>query len=138
MLEACDAENQAIRHAVEVRLGIDLSSVKPLRQELIEAYGSQIEDNRTMYTLLRTNRAYAGIRAPLVPNPDGPGLVIDRASRAFHEDIAFGQALLVELAARLEVATPAITKTYNWALNYHGGFTEGAPACLPADWPKEA
>jgi hypothetical protein len=42
------------------------------------------------------------------------------------------------LAARLEVATPAITKTYNWALHYHGGFTEGAPACLPADWPKEA
>jgi opine dehydrogenase len=138
LLEACDAENQAIRHAVESRLGIDLSSVKPLRQELIEAYGSQIEDNRTMYTLLRTNRAYAGIHAPLVPNPDGPGLVIDRASRAFHEDIAFGQALLVELAARLEVATPAITKTYNWALNYHGGFTEGAPACLPANWPEEA
>jgi hypothetical protein len=138
LLEACDAENQAIRHAVESRLGIDLSSVKPLRQELIEAYGDQIEDDRTMYTLLRTNRAYAGIHAPLVPNPDGPGLVIDRASRAFHEDIAFGQALLVELAARLEVATPAITKTYNWALNYHGGFAEGAPACLPANWPEEA
>jgi opine dehydrogenase len=138
LLEACDAENQAIRHAVESRLGIDLSSVKPLRQELIEAYGSQIEDNRTMYTLLRTNRAYAGIRAPLVPNPDGPGFVIDRASRAFHEDIAFGQALLVELAARLEVATPAIAKTYNWALNYHGGFSESASACLPANWPEEA
>lgn len=138
LLEACDAENQAIRQAVEARLGIDLSSVKPLRQELIEAYGSQIEDSRTMYSLLRTNRAYAGIHAPLVPNPDGPGLVIDRASRAFHEDIAFGQALLVELAARLDVATPAIIKTYNWALNYHGGFTEALPACLPANWPEEA
>lgn len=138
LLEACDAENQAIRQAVEARLGIDLSSVKPLRQELIEAYGSQIEDSRTMYSLLRTNRAYAGIHAPLVPNPDGPGLVIDRASRAFHEDIAFGQALLVELAARLDVATPAIIKTYNWALNYHGGFTEAPPACLPANWPEEA
>jgi hypothetical protein len=138
LLEACDAENQAIRQAVEARLGIDLSSVKPLRQELIEAYGSQIEDSRTMYSLLRTNRAYAGIHAPLVPNPDGPGLVIDRTSRAFHEDIAFGQALLVELAARLDVATPAITKTYNWALNYHGGFSEAPPACLPANWPEEA
>lgn len=136
LLEACDAENQAIRHAVEARLGIDLSSVKPLRQELIEAYGSQIEDDRTMYTLLRTNRAYAGIHAPLVPNPDGPGLVIDRTSRAFNEDIAFGQALLVELAARLGVETPAITETYTWALN--GGFTEAAPTCLPANWPEEA
>jgi len=136
LLEACDAENQAIRHAVEARLGIDLSSVKPLRQELIEAYGSQIEDDRTMYSLLRTNRAYAGIHAPLVPNPDGPGLVIDRTSRAFHEDVAFGQALLVALAARLDVETPAITKTYNWALN--GGFTEASPTCLPANWPEKA
>ncbi|WP_315766473.1 NAD/NADP octopine/nopaline dehydrogenase family protein [Bradyrhizobium sp. SZCCHNS2005] len=138
LLEACDADNQAIRHAVEARLGIDLSSVKPLRQELIEAYGGQIEDTRTMYSLLRTNRAYAGIRAPLVPNPDGLGLVVDRTSRAFHEDIACGQALLVELAARLEVAVPALTKTYNWALRYHGGFTAGAPAYLPANWPQEA
>src|SRR2546429_7365749 len=87
---------------------------------------------------MQTNRACAGIHAPLVPNPDGPGLVIDRASRAFHEDIAFGQALLVELAARLEVAAPAITKTYNWALNYHGGFPAGAAAGLTADWPEAA
>lgn len=42
LLEACDAENQAVRHAVEARLGIDLSSVKPVRQELIEAYGTII------------------------------------------------------------------------------------------------
>ena len=138
LLEACDADNQAIRYAAESRLGIDLSSVKPLRQELVEAYGSQIEDDRTVYSLLRTNRAYAGIHAPLVPNPDGPGLVIDRASRAFHEDIALGQALLVELAARLDVATPAISKTYKWALEYHGGLSEGASACLPANWPEEA
>jgi opine dehydrogenase len=138
LLEACDADNQAIRRAAESRLSIDLSSVKPLRQELIEAYGSQIEDTRTMHSLLRTNGAYTGIRAPLVSNPDGHGLIIDRTSRAFHEDIACGQALLVELAARLQVATPAITKTYNWALNYHGGFTRGAPTHLPASWPEEA
>jgi hypothetical protein len=136
LLEACDAENQAIRRASEARLGIDLSSVKPLRQELIEAYGEQIEDDRTMYTLLRTNRAYAGIRAPLAPNPDGPGLVIDRDSRAFHEDIAFGQALLVSMAARLGIAAPTISKTYNWARDYHGQLAAGAPDYVPTDWPE--
>ncbi|WP_394890487.1 NAD/NADP octopine/nopaline dehydrogenase family protein [Mesorhizobium sp. AaZ16] len=138
LLEACDAENQAIRHAAEARLGIDLSTVKPLRQELIEAYGSQIEDDTTMYTLLRTNSAYAGIRAPVVPNPDGPGLVIDRESRAFHEDIAFGQALLVEMAERLDVPIAAIARTYHWARHYHGGLAEGAPGYMPADWPEAA
>jgi hypothetical protein len=42
------------------------------------------------------------------------------------------------LAARLDVEIPAITKTYSWALTYHGGFTEAPPACLPANWPEEA
>ncbi|MCO5966585.1 NAD/NADP octopine/nopaline dehydrogenase family protein [Sinorhizobium meliloti] len=136
LLEALDAENQAIRRASEARLGLDLSSVKPLRQELIEAYGEQIEDDSTMYSLLRTNRAYAGILAPLVPNPGGPGLVIDRESRAFHEDIAFGQALLVSMADRLEIAVPTISKTYNWARDYHGHLAGGAPDYVPTAWPE--
>ncbi len=138
LLEACDAENQAIRRASEARLGVDLSSVKPLQQELIQAYGDQIVDARTMYTLLRTNRAYADIRGPLVANPHGPGLVIDRESRAFHEDIAFGQALLVTMAERLGVAAPAIAKTYRWARDYHGGLAAGAPDYVPSDWPETA
>jgi opine dehydrogenase len=138
LLEACDAENQAIRRASEARLGIDLSSVKPLQQELIEAYGDQIADARTMYTLLRTNRAYADIHAPLVANPHGPGLIIDRETRAFHEDIAFGQALLVTMAERLGVAVPAIAKTYRWARDYHGGLAEGAPDYVPTEWPEAA
>jgi len=138
LLEACDAENQALRQASEARLGIDLSSVKPLRQELIEAYGDQIGDDRTMYTLLRTNRAYADILAPLIPNPHGPGLVIDRESRAFHEDIAFGQALLVTIAQRLNVPVPAIARTYQWARDYHGGLANGAPDYVPSNWPEAA
>ncbi|MFW8637353.1 NAD/NADP octopine/nopaline dehydrogenase family protein [Cribrihabitans pelagius] len=138
LLEACDAENQRIRDAATARLGTDLSSVKPLRQELIEAYGGQIEDGRTMYALLRTNRAYGGIQAPLVPNPNGAGLVIDRESRAFHEDIAFGQALLVTMAARLNVAVPAITKIYQWACRYHGGLADVKPDYVPAAWPEAA
>ncbi|PRD40794.1 hypothetical protein C5748_24955 [Phyllobacterium phragmitis] len=138
LLEACDAENQAIRRASEAHLGVDLSSVKPLRQELIEAYGHQIEDSRTMYTLLRTNRAYAGIRAPLIPNPNGPGLVIDRESRAFHEDIAFGQALLITMAERLGVAVPAIARTYQWARDYHGGLAGSIPDYIPSNWPEAA
>jgi hypothetical protein len=136
MIEACDSENQAICRAVEARLRIDLSTVKPLRQELIESYGSQIGDRSTMHALLRTNRAYADIRAPLVSNPAGPGLVIDRESRAFHEDVAFGQALLVDMAKRLSVAIPNIKKIYHWAHRFHGGLTEGALSYVPANWPK--
>jgi len=136
MLEACDAENQALKHAAERRLKVDLASVKPLRQELIEAYGDQIGDNSTMYSLLRTNSAYAGIRAPLVANPDGPGLVIDRESRAFHEDIAFGQALLLEIAKRLNVPVPAIETTYHWARAYHGNLPQPRLDFVPVTWAE--
>lgn len=138
LLEACDAENQAIRNAAQERLDIDLSSVKPLRQELIEAYGDQIEDDRTMYSLLRTNRAYAGIQAPLIANPHGAGYLIDRDSRAFHEDIAFGLALLVEVASRLRVPIPAIAKTYSWAREYHGALPQPSHAHIPTNWPGVA
>jgi hypothetical protein len=48
LLERLDAENQRLCRAVEARLGIDLSSVKPLKQEIVEAYGEQIADTRTM------------------------------------------------------------------------------------------
>ena len=134
MLEACDADNQAIKRAAEQRLGIDLSSVKPLKQELIEAYGNQIGDDSTMYTLLRTNRAYAGIELPLVFSSNGSGLAVDRNSRAFHEDIAFGQALLLEMARRLEVAVPAIDETYHWATAYHGNLPRPSLNYVPAQW----
>ncbi|RAX41398.1 NAD/NADP octopine/nopaline dehydrogenase family protein [Rhizobium tropici] len=136
MLEACDAENQALKHAAERRLKVDLGSIKPLRQELIEAYGDQIGDDSTMYSLLRTNSAYAGIRAPLVANPDGPGLVIDRESRAFHEDIAFGQALLLEIAKRLDVPVPAIETTYHWARAYHGNLPQPPLNFVPVTWAE--
>lgn len=136
MLEACDSENQALKEATERTLGIDLSTVKPLRDELIDAYGEQISDNSTMFSLLRTNSAYAGIEAPLVPNPEGAGFVIDRQSRAFYEDIAFGQALLLEMATRLKVPVPAIETTYHWARSYHGDLPQPPLNYIPANWPE--
>jgi opine dehydrogenase len=136
-LERFDAENQALCQAIEAQTGIDLGSVKPLRDELIEAYGDQIGDNQTMYSLLRTNRAYAGIQLPLIRNPQGQGWLIDRESRAFHEDVACGQALLVKIGERLGVPTPAISTTYAWARRYHGALPD-ALSPVPQDWLEAA
>ncbi|WP_429932666.1 NAD/NADP octopine/nopaline dehydrogenase family protein [Agrobacterium vitis] len=137
LLEMFDAENQAICQAIATRTGLDLSSVKPLRQELIEAYGDQIADSQTMYSLLRTNSAYAGIQLPLIPNHHGQGWLIDLESRAFHEDVACGQALLVKIAERLAVPIPAISKTYTWARHYHGALPDGLSP-VPDDWLEAA
>lgn len=88
-LERMDEESQNLCAVISQRMGVDLSSVKSLKQEIVEAYGEQIRDRSSMLSILRTNRAYNDILAPMVP-ADGnrPGYVIERQSRAFNEDVA--------------------------------------------------
>jgi hypothetical protein len=122
--------------ALEARLGVDLSSVKPLRQEIIEAYQDQIRDPRTMLGVLRTNQAYDGIEAPLVPAEGGAGYLIDKRSRAFHEDVAYGLALLVGMTRRLKVDAPHMEEVFEWNVSYMGGLRGSALDYLPAGWPE--
>lgn len=134
-LERSDQESQALCKAVEQHLDVDLSSVKPLKQEIIEAYGDQIRDHGTMLSVLRTNQAYDSIQAPLVPADDHPGYVIDKESRAFHEDVAYGLALLVEMAKRLNVQVPHIEEIFSWNVSYMRGLRSSALDYFPETWP---
>ncbi|RXT56698.1 hypothetical protein B6S44_04655 [Bosea sp. Tri-44] len=136
-LERMDEECLALCRAVESRFGLDLGSVKPLRQEIVEAYGDQIADAGTMLSILRTNRAYDDIPAPLVPIAGGEGYAIDRESRAFHEDVAYGLALLVEMARRLNVRAPHLEEIFAWNVSYMGGLRGSSLAYFPPDWPGE-
>ncbi len=135
-IERCDDENQRLKSALERTLGIDLSSVKPLRHEIVEAYGDQIADTGTMLSVLRTNRAYDGVLAPLVPAPDDVGYLIDRESRAFQEDVAYGLALLVEMGKRLDVHLPHIDEIYRWNVSYIGELRNSALDYFPRIWPS--
>lgn len=134
-LERSDEESRLLCKAIERRLGVNLSSIKPLRQEIVEAYKEQIRDDSTMLSVLRTNRAYEGILAPLAPAPDGDGYVIDRTHRAFHEDVAYGLALLVEMGRRLEVRLPHIEEIFRWTVSYMKGLRESALDYVPDTWP---
>lgn len=141
-LERSDEENQRLRRAAEARLGIDLSSVKPLKTEIVEAYGDQIADAHTMLTVLRTNRAYAGIEAPLVHDARLGGPTIDRTSRAFTEDVVHGLGLLVWMGRRLDVPTPTLDEIHMWALAHMGRADDATLhdplSHLPQDWPGAA
>lgn len=134
-LERSDEESQLLCKAIEQRLGVDLSSVKPLKQEIIEAYEDQIRDHGTMLSVLRTNRAYDEIQAPLVPADGNAGYVIDKESRAFHEDVAYGLALLVKMAKRLNLNVPHIEEIFNWNVAYMGGLRGSALDYFPETWP---
>jgi hypothetical protein len=115
------------------RMGIDLSSVKPLKQEIVEAYGEQIGEARTMLSVLRTNRAYDAIQAPMVRHADGWRL--DTDSRAFQEDVAFGLATLVQMARRLDLTLPHLEETFAWCASHMGGLRRSACDYFPAAWP---
>ncbi|UMS29250.1 NAD/NADP octopine/nopaline dehydrogenase family protein [Escherichia coli] len=132
-LARCDEENQALCKAAERILDIDLSSVQPLQQEIVEAYGDLIENPRTLLSVLRTNQAYAGIPLPLIPSPDAEGYVFDRQHRVFQEDIAFGLGLLVDIGEKLNVPVPCMKEIYHWCGQFMGEVTPHVP--LPPNWP---
>lgn len=132
-LERCDEESQLLCKAVGQRLGVDMSSVQPLKQEIVEAYQAQIRDPRTMLSVLRTNQAYDSILAPMVKTADG--YVIDKENRAFHEDVAFGLAVLVEMGRRLDLKLSHIEEIFNWNVAYMGGLRSSALDYFPQTWP---
>lgn len=134
-LERSDEESQVLCKAIEQRLDVDLSSVKPLKQEIIEAYQEQIRDHSTMLSVLRTNQAYDSIQVPLVTGGGNAGYLIDKESRAFHEDVAYGLSLLVKMAKRLELRVPHIEEIFNWNVSYMGGLRDSALDYFPETWP---
>ncbi|AHG18395.2 hypothetical protein Z042_01085 [Chania multitudinisentens RB-25] len=133
-LARCDAENQALCKAAEAVLEIDLSSVQPLQQEIMDAYGDLIANPRTLLSVLRTNQAYAGIPLPLIRAENSEGYVFDRRHRVFQEDIAFGLGLLVAIGERLKVPVPCMKEIYLWCSQFMGEVAPHVP--LPVTWPE--
>jgi len=138
-LERMDQESQHLCALISQRMGIDLSSVKSLKQEIVEAYGDQIRDQSSMLSILRTNQAYNDILAPMVPADNNrAGYVIERESRAFNEDVAYGLVLLVEMARRLELKVPYIEEVLQWSVAYMQGLRDSALDYFPSHWPRTA
>lgn len=135
-LERMDQESQDLCAVISQRLGIDLSSVKSLKQEIVEAYGEQIRDQSSMLSILRTNQAYNDILAPMVPAAGNrAGYVIERESRAFNEDVAYGLVLLVEMAKRFDLKVPYIEEVLQWSVAYMQGLRDSALDYFPSHWP---
>jgi hypothetical protein len=97
---------------------VSLSSVLPLHLSVIGGYGTDIADPTTLRSTIATNRAYAGIRAPMVPVEGG--WLPDPNSRFFHEDIPFGLVVLKGLAALASIPTPTLDAVLGWAQQWMG------------------
>jgi hypothetical protein len=114
VVSAMGDEMLAVRAAIErARPGFDLTAVMPVDLAIRAAYGADIADHGSLRGILRTNRAYAGIRTPMVPVPGG--FAPDWSSRFFLEDIPFGLVVVRGIAELAGVPTPRIDEVVRWA-----------------------
>jgi hypothetical protein len=109
---------QAIRTRLESDL--DLLAVRPLFDWLLQSYGDAIADPSTLHSAFVTNRAYAGLKAPVreVTADRGRDLgqfVPDLRARYLAEDVPFGLAVSRAIAQMADVRTPTMDRVIAWA-----------------------
>jgi hypothetical protein len=135
-IKRCDEEQVLLTHAVQKALGVTLPMAEPLYDNLVSAYGDQIEDKSTLYTVLRTCKAYRSF-IPMVESPGG-GLVFKKDHPILIEDVFFGMAFLVEMGRRFDVQMPIMNEIHDWSVRFLGGSQISAVDYMPADWPARA
>jgi opine dehydrogenase len=109
---------QAIRTRLE--LALDLSAVRPLFDWLLQSYGDAIADPSTLHSAFITNRAYAGLKAPVREVTADRGrnsgqFVLDFRARYLAEDVPFGLTVSRAIAKMADVQTPAMDRVIAWA-----------------------
>ena len=115
LLQAMSDEVQAVRAGLLARvLGLTLDGVLPLHQWLIRSYGDAIEDPSTLLSSFRTNRAYAGLRAP-VDLAEENAYVPWFQYRYLAEDVPAGLLATRGLAELAAVPTPTLDRVIRWA-----------------------
>ena len=103
---------QAIRARLEPDL--DLAAVRPLHDWIVRSYGDDIVDPSTLRSAFVTNRAYAGLKAPVRQMADGR-YVPDFSARYLTEDIPFGLAVSRAIGRLAGVDTKALDRVIAWA-----------------------
>ena len=110
----------------------DLSSARSCVEWFLRSYGDEPGlDKSSVATMMRTNRAYHGLRHPMkhrvkydehgstIPEANAP-LVPDFSHRYLTEDVPFGLVVLRGIAELAGVPTPTIDKILLWAQNASG------------------
>lgn len=86
---------------------IETDKVLPIRDWLLASYEGQIADTTSVYKMFITNRAYAGLKAPVRMMEDGR-CQPDFSTRYITEDIPYGLLVTKSIAMMLGAGTPAI------------------------------
>lgn len=114
-LELMSAEVQAVAAALASHFpDQDWGGVLPLLAWCRRSYAHDIADPSDLHTCFTTNRAYAGLRAPMQLLEEN-ALVPWFESRYLTEDVPFGLLATRGIAEILTVPTPAIDAVILWA-----------------------
>jgi hypothetical protein len=112
-LEGLSRDIQSIRARL-ARSGLDLAGVYPLEIWLIRSYGDAIGDASGLRSAFVTNRAYAGLKAPIREVAPGQ-FVPEFGARYLAEDVPYGLAVSQAIARLAQVETPIIDQVVAWA-----------------------
>jgi hypothetical protein len=111
-LTGLSVEIQSLRARLEPAL--DLSAVRPLKEWLLRSYADVIADPSTLQSAFVTNRAYAGLKAPV--SEISPGQYVpDLSARYLAEDVPFGLAVSRGIADLAGLETPVMDRVIAWA-----------------------
>ncbi|XP_013410793.1 octopine dehydrogenase [Lingula anatina] len=115
LLSAINCEILDIARAVrKANREVDLFTVKDIFDWYLECYPDEIENKNTLTTVLKTNKAYNGIKHPM-KSVDGGKFLPDYTHRYLAEDVPFGLAVVKGIADIAGVETPNIDKVIVWA-----------------------
>merc|ERR1711920_221798 len=102
VLAVLDEELQALKDAYFAATGESgCKAVIPLRDRLLDQYGSQIKDTSTLAKMVGTNAAYHMAKTPVLHTK--MGVMPNPNHRVVTDDIGWGLCVLVSIAERLEV-----------------------------------
>jgi len=125
VLDGLSEEIQAVCSALD-GCPLDLSSVHDLKTWVVRSYGDAIEDDSSLQSAFVTNRAYAGLRAPVqevAPGRFAPAF----SARYLAEDVPFGLMVSQAIADLAAVETPVMDEVVAWAVEHLGeGAVDGA------------
>lgn len=98
---------------------MDLSNVCHIYDYYMRVFGEDVADKTNLYTVLRSNKAYIGLRHPCKQTPEGK-FYPDYEHRYITEDIPFGLVALRGISEIVGVQTPVFDKLIQWAEKVSG------------------
>jgi NAD/NADP octopine/nopaline dehydrogenase, alpha-helical domain len=115
LLEGVSNEVLSIsRRIMEDHPHVDLTQVLSVYDWDTGCYGDVISDRTSLYTVTRTNAAYAGIEHPMQRTASG-AYVPDFTHRFLTEDVPYGLVVVRGIAELAGVATPLLDDVLCWS-----------------------